>query len=48
LTRLAAAGVLALLAFAPVAGAAPGGGGPYDAQGRLVRQIPFTPPGPVR
>jgi hypothetical protein len=40
--------VLALLAFAPVAGAAPGGGGPYDAQGRLVRQIPFTPPGPVR
>jgi hypothetical protein len=40
-TRLVAAAILALLAFAP--GAAAQDGATYDQQGRLISPIPFTP-----
>src|SRR5204863_9937571 len=44
-TRLVAAAVLALLAFAPAASAQDGA--TYDQQGHLVSPIPFTPKEPV-
>ena len=46
MTRVLAAAVFALLVFAPVAAGSTGA--PYDARGRLVYDIPFTPKGPVK